>query len=133
MGRKMPQIPTQYAGMGGHRMTTHWAAIRPDGAVEFHDHDPSLEAMQSAVGGYVERIIPPRPLRPLDHMTFLANEDGRAAGLPDNPLASALAGVRLVGTVVIAGQPARGDLTPLPDEVDAFLRQAARAILEVTP
>lgn len=89
--------------------------------------------MQSAVGGHVERIIPPRPLRPLDHMTFLANEGESAVGLPDNPLASALAGVRLVGTVVIAGQPARGDLTPLPDEVDAFLRQAARAILEVTP
>lgn len=114
-------------------MTTHWVAIRPDGTLECHHGRADLDGLKSAVGGWVERIIPPRPLGPLARMTFLANEEGRPQGLPDNPLASALAGVRLVGTVVIAGQPARGDLTPLPDEVDAFLRQAARAILEVTP
>lgn len=58
---------------------------------------PSFEAIQKAVGGYVELVsIPSDPDRVL-----AVNEDGGPFGLPSNKKASELAGRRIVGTVVV--------------------------------
>jgi hypothetical protein len=113
-------------------MTT-WATIRPDGVVECHDGEPTLELWKGAIGGQVEQIIVHDPLPPIAGLVVLANEDGRALGMTPNRAASALCGVDLCGNVILAGPVRRGDTTPLPEGADTFLRAAARMILEVHP
>ncbi len=59
----------------------------------------SLEELQVFVGGYVQQI--PSALES-NGVQVWANEDGTLIGLAGNPVASALAGVHLVGTVLFA-------------------------------
>lgn len=57
--------------------------------------DPSLAALQAAVGGYIEGV-------PCPGGAFLfVNEHGRLDGLPLNIRATALAGQTIVGDVVV--------------------------------
>lgn len=58
----------------------------------------TLEALQKAVGGYIETLtlIPGKAV-------MIVNEEGRLLGLTLNPAASALAGVRIVGPALIVG------------------------------
>ena len=57
---------------------------------------PTLEQMQSAVGGYIEfvRIT-------TDGAMMVVNEDGRLKKLPYNKVASIMAGRNIVGDVLI--------------------------------
>jgi hypothetical protein len=57
--------------------------------------DTSLEAMQTAVGGYIE------PVRLGDGRIMYVNEEGRLVGLPANEKATQLAGQLIVGNAVI--------------------------------
>lgn len=90
-----------------------------------------LEAMQKAVGGYIEAIN-------FDDCTMFVNEEGIDLDLPVNPLASRFAKQRLtrigrvlltedgwvLGTAIILGLvDANGDETDVPDHVVAELHQ----------
>lgn len=55
----------------------------------------TLKELQDMVGGYVERVKLP------GQMVLIVNEEGLPRGLPDNPVASEIAGRGLVGDVVI--------------------------------
>ena len=55
----------------------------------------SLTELEGFVGGYVEKI----PFAS-NGVEVWANEDGKMIGLASNPVASALAGVHLVGAVL---------------------------------
>ena len=59
----------------------------------------TLEAMQKAVEGYVERV----PLK--GRRVLLVNEEGLIHGMELNPRASALAGKPLVGPAVLLEGP----------------------------
>lgn len=57
----------------------------------------SLKQLQSMVGGYIERIRLPG-----DHKhIFLVNEEGVLKNMPENEVASEMAGQYLVGPVVM--------------------------------
>lgn len=125
-------------------METTFAVIRPTGLIEFHTGEPDLGTLQAAVGGDLERILPrDGTLRPMRGLTILANEDPyrepdlttRAAreAVALNLIASSLMNVRLVGPVIVSGPPVRGDMAPLPEEAEGFLRAVAERTAEVTP
>ena len=60
---------------------------------------PTLKESQADVGGYVETLcIPGRGI-------LLFNEDGKAKNLAENPTASHLAGVPIVGKVIWLASP----------------------------
>lgn len=66
-----------------------------------HGEPPSLETVQELVGGYVELV----PL-PFGNQ-LLVNEEGLLQSLPDNPVASQLAGKRIVGNAVLLTDKAK--------------------------
>ncbi len=80
------------------------AVVHPDGRVEEAEMD--FEGCQKAVGGYVEL------LKLSASVWAYVNEDGKAAGLPPNPKATAFcfmcgpniaAGDHIVGPMVVCG------------------------------
>ena len=58
----------------------------------------TLEALQKAVGGYIETVR----LR-VDNAVMIVNEEGLLLGLPFNAVASALAGQTIVGVALAVG------------------------------
>jgi hypothetical protein len=54
----------------------------------------TLVELQEIVGGYIEPL-------PVQTATAFVNEDGLSLDLAKNPVASALFGIQLVGTVVV--------------------------------
>lgn len=88
------------------------------------EHDGSLRALQTLVGGYVEAV----DLRDTDGITAWCNEEGLLKGLPVNPTATRVlqqagCGVELiVGDVVITGMTSAGDTDTLAShETEALL------------
>lgn len=72
-------------------------ALRIDQAAELIDIQNELEALQAAVGGYIEAIT-------LDYgAVMIVDEEGRLKGNPLNDLASLIAGVGIVGAALIVG------------------------------
>lgn len=69
--------------------------ITTDGEVVDNYDASDLNKLQSAVGGYVE-IVRTR----LD-MTFVVNEEGMLLGLKPNYLASSMAGMLMLGNVLL--------------------------------
>ena len=69
--------------------------ITTDGEVVDNYDASDLNKLQSAVGGYVE-IVRTR----LD-MTFVVNEEGMLLGLKPNYLASSMAGMVMLGNVLL--------------------------------
>ena len=69
--------------------------IKKDGEVIDNYDASDLGKKQKAVGGYIEYVR-----TPLD-MTFCVNEDGILLGLRPNPIASNLAGILLLGDVLL--------------------------------
>jgi hypothetical protein len=102
-----------------------FAAWGPPLVVRHFDQSPGsalAEAVQDAVGGFFELIQAP-------HNTGMyLNEDGKALGLAENIVATAIAhdagltmGDYIVGPVVIVGQTdAMGYETSVPDEFLAY-------------
>ena len=62
------------------------------------DIENTLEALQKAVGGYIETVR----LR-VDNAVMIVNEEGLLLGLPFNAVASALAGQTIVGVALAVG------------------------------
>ena len=65
---------------------------------EIIEIENTLEALQAAVGGYIETVR----LRVGDAV-MIVNEEGLLLGLPYNTLASGFAGRTIVGTAIIVG------------------------------
>ena len=63
-------------------------------------NEPTLEQAKDFVGGFVELVN-------LKEKQFLVNEDDLLEGLPFNAKASALAGIPLVGPVLVLTGKAR--------------------------
>lgn len=71
----------------------------------------TLEALQTAVGGYIETVR----LR-VGNAVMIVNEEGLLLGLPYNTAASGFAGQPIVGTAIIVG--VNGDeFTDIPDVI----------------
>lgn len=69
--------------------------------------DNTLEAFQSAVGGYIEVV-------PIDeNILLVCNEEGRIEGLPFN---REVGGCKIVGTFIITSSNAEGDFISLSEE-----------------
>ena len=82
--------------------------------------DNTLEALQAAVNGYIEtiNIVP-------DEAVMIVNEEGRLRGMAPNPIASAFAGIDIVGPALIVGVD-EDDFTDVPeDAADALKRMFA--------
>jgi hypothetical protein len=82
--------------------------------------DNTLEALQAAVDGYIETIgIVP------GEAVMIVNEEGRLRGMAPNPIASAFAGIDIVGPALIVGVD-EDDFTDVPeDAADALKRMFA--------
>ena len=80
----------------------------------------TLEALQAAVNGYIETIgIVP------GEAVMIVNEEGRLRGMAPNPIASAFAGIDIVGPALIVGVD-EDDFTDVPeDAADALKRMFA--------
>ncbi|PKQ16733.1 MAG: hypothetical protein CVT67_02885 [Actinobacteria bacterium HGW-Actinobacteria-7] len=98
--------------------------ITADGVVSAVEVDNTLQALQTAVGGYVERL----PLR--DGVDMFVNEEGLLLSLPRNELATRLAEgyqvhpqqVAIVGDALVLGEVnTSGDSTDVPDWVYEYL------------
>jgi len=68
------------------------------------DSKPSLEELQSLVGGYIEVIIP--RLKPDEETNYVVNEEGSLKNLPPNKKAEELTGVPIVGNMVVLAKKA---------------------------
>ena len=68
--------------------------------------DNTLEALQKAVGGYIETVSI------FTDVTLICNEEGRLTGLPYN---MDFAGIRFVGPVLVVGR-SEDDFRSLTDE-----------------
>lgn len=66
--------------------------LRPANGKEF-----TLAELQAAVGGYIERV----PVKGVGHATVYADEEGLCKGLAPNFKASVLAGMPIVGPILI--------------------------------
>ena len=73
--------------------------IKPDNTTISLDFKAgqALDILQASVGGYIELI------RSSNQFDIYANEEGKLRNLPFNPIASALAGQPVVGSVVVTG------------------------------
>ena len=71
----------------------------------------TLEALQKAVGGYIETVR----LR-VDDAVMIVNEEGLLLGLPYNVIASGFADQPIVGTAIIVGINGE-EFTDIPDVV----------------
>lgn len=80
----------------------------------------TLEALQAAVDGYIETIgIVP------GEAVMIVNEEGRLRDMVPNPIASAFAGIDIVGPALIVGVD-EDDFTDVPDDAaDALKRMFA--------
>ena len=59
------------------------------------EYDPGLDKLQEMVGGYIQ-LVPTS-----DGRLMYINEDGLRLGLPHNERATGMAGVPIVGNVVV--------------------------------
>lgn len=74
--------------------------LRVDGSLEDLPKKPTLEQLQKAVGGYIEKVRLPHQ----GQRYMYVNEEGLIHRLPLNPSASNLAQRPLVGDVVVMGR-----------------------------
>ena len=89
----------------------------------------SLKAMQSMVGGDIERLCLQGP--GLDGLDLYLNEEGRLKGLSYNPKATILSmilmhGDCIVGDVFVCGSDAEGNSVGLTESQELVLRRCLR-------
>lgn len=81
--------------------------IKTDGTVEQMSDKPELDALQTAVGGYIALVMLEEPRYDDEELVsahMYANDEGLLMGLPFNLLASQISGQHLVGDVVVIGK-----------------------------
>lgn len=92
-------------------------AIRIDrrGIVELNIAN-TLEALQAEVQGYIEAVT----LVP-DEAVMIVNEEGRLHQMPPNIIASAIAGIKIVGPAIVVGVDG-DEFTDIPSEVARHIK-----------
>lgn len=90
-------------------------AIKITSRVELKDIRNRLHDLQQEVLGSIECV----PLR--DGGIMLVNEEGAINGMPQNPIASLVAGTMIYGPVLIVGNGGE-DFTDVPDAFDELLQ-----------
>ena len=84
-------------------------AIKITSLVRPVDVENSLKALQTEVQGYIEEV------RLKDGGCVLVNEEGALNGMPQNPIASLVAGTLIYGPALIVGiDEDREDYTDVP-------------------
>lgn len=80
------------------------------------DIENTLEALQAAVGGYIEAVtlVPGKAV-------MIVNEEGLLLGLSPNPIASAVANTQIVGTAIVVGVDGE-EFTDVPEDVECCIR-----------
>jgi hypothetical protein len=78
---------------------------------EVIDIENTLEALQNAVGGYIETVR----IR-VDDAVMIVNEEGLLLGRPYNAAASGLAGQPIVGTALVVGTDGE-EFTDIPNVI----------------
>jgi hypothetical protein len=82
-----------------------------------------LRALQEAIGGYLELV----KSRRTPGLWLFVNEDGHRLNMPDNPVATTLAGTHIIGPVVLHGGPGMdGELLSIPARLAEIVMSAAR-------
>lgn len=81
----------------------------------------TLEALQAAVGGYIETVTI------ATNMVVICNEEGRLFGLERN---CSICGVSFVGTVIIAGIDEH-DFADLPFDIEVFRKLFPQLFREI--
>ncbi len=80
------------------------------------DIENTLEALQTAVDGYIETVtlVPGKAV-------MIVNEEGLLRGMTPNPIASAVANTQIVGPAVVIGVDGE-DFTDIPEDVEHCIR-----------
>lgn len=117
----------------------HYALILSDDnnihRVEFAEGQPiPLEALQGAVGGWIELIRLTTPTSEANGIDMYVNEEGLLRDLPFNPLATRLGrmlngnvNLSIVGNAIITATSHNGDAVGLTEEQSSFLIDAIGA------
>ena len=87
--------------MANQYIITSHGQIRPMPEPENDDGTFTLKQLQSAVGGYIEQVMPRSANDAPSGVVFLCDEEGLLKEKPFNPLASALVGHNIVGDLVV--------------------------------
>lgn len=82
------------------------------------DIENTLEALQEAVGGYIETVT----LVP-DRVVMIVNEEGLIRSLPCNLAASIVAGFGIVGTTIVVGVDGE-EFCDVPEGIIEKIRKA---------
>lgn len=75
----------------------------------------TLEALQTAVGGYIETVT----LIP-DNAVMIVNEEGLLRGMSPNPAASLVARTKIVGPAIIVGVDGE-KFTDISEDIEHFI------------
>lgn len=80
------------------------------------DIENTLEALQAAVGGYIEAVtlVPGKAV-------MIVNEEGLLRGMTPNSIASAVANTQIVGTAIVVGVDGE-EFTDVPEDVERCIR-----------
>lgn len=73
------------------------------------DVEASVRSVENEVCGRIENI------RLKDGGTMIVNRDGATSGMPQNPIASLVAGTLVYGPALIVGEDEYGDYDDVPD------------------
>jgi hypothetical protein len=80
------------------------------------DIENTLEALQAAVGGYIEAVtlVPGRAV-------MIVNEEGLLRGMAPNPAASMIAKTKIVGPAIVVGVDGE-EFTDIPEDVERCIK-----------
>ena len=91
-------------------------AIKITSVVDLVDTESSPQALRQAVNGGTESI------RLRDGGVMIVNETGATNGMPQNPLASLVAGTMVYGPALIVGESDTGCYTDVPEAFMELLK-----------
>lgn len=84
--------------------------------IKLVDFEPSVKAISAQIYGAIENI------RLKDGGVMIVNRDGATNGMPQNPLASLVAGTMVYGPALIVGESDKGCYTDVPEAFMELLK-----------
>ena len=87
-----------------------------NGLIQEAEIDNTLEALQAEVGGYIENVT----LVP-EKAAMIVNEDGHYLGMGINLMATAIAGMMIVGPAIIVGVEGE-NYSDISDEIAKMIK-----------
>lgn len=99
-----------------------WLVIDPDGTLHEREDPVTLQALQGAVGGYIEWVGKPQP-----RVAAFGDEEGALKLKAPNLAASRLLGHLVVGPIVLVGVAGEREVPLRPEDLD-FLKSTLRLL-----